>query len=871
MRRTGQVSALAVAWLLLRRISLRHWFTAWGTYCLLLLIVAVGVGSLNGIRQASRAASANFGLFNAAISGRTDFLIEAPAGALKAADLRRLGALGADPDWHLCPVVEGSLTLLSDAGEPLRSLRLVGLDLVAVGNLPHFIEEDYRFGQKDAQWYDWVGRADAVWISQGLVEEWGEAPRDDLMVAVSGQVHRLQVAGVLAGRSVPVPDDLALVDLPAAQALLQRVGVVDRVELVVEDRAAAADPEQLARLEARIREQLPDGFVLRAAGERVADRAAMTAAFRLNLMILSLIALLVAAYLILQALDAAVVRRRREIAILKSLGANARSVWWALMLEAALIGLLGSLAGVGLGYLLAAGAVGLLEDTVNALYFASSVEAIRLQASDWWMGLVLGFFFSLLAGWLPARDAMATPPAQVLARGDWSPGFRWLHSKRLGVAFVVIGLGLLWLPAWHLSGGGRLPVGAFLTAGCWILAGAQLSGVCLVGLAQLLRRWGAGAVGRLALARLAEGSSRHRLAVAGLVVAVSMVTGMLQLVGSFRDTIERWFDVRFQAQLYVSERGVGNAAERNGIAVEVVETLESHADVMYSDSYYVCETRSEGLYTLLAGADLDAWTDGRVEQVWYAPPGALSLVVDAEPALVSEAFARRFDVLDGGVVEVATPSGLRRVSPLGIYADYGNEFGAAVVAKDVWREWTGLDRPLNMSLFLGSGVAVNELRDELRMRYPGLDIRNGVELRTVALEIFDETFRVTAVLNWIGVTVAMAGLVLGLCALFAESRGSWLALRKLGFGRRRFMWVAGLESAGIALAAWVSGTVTGLALGWLLVHVINVQSFGWTLLWQVPLWRLLGFGGVLIATAYLSGVLVANWWYRRELGVPHSS
>ena len=92
-----------------------------------------------------------------------------------------------------------------------------------------------------------------------------------------------------------------------------------------------------------------------------------------------------------------------------------------------MIGLLGSAAGIAVGLLLAAGAVHILADTVNALYFATSVESIQLNTSDVLIGAAIGFCFSVLAGWLPARDAMSTPPAQILARGDWSPGFKWLR------------------------------------------------------------------------------------------------------------------------------------------------------------------------------------------------------------------------------------------------------------------------------------------------------------------------------------------------------------------------------------------------------------------------------------------------------------
>ena len=124
---------LQLVWLLLTRMTFRHWRGKIGHYLLLVGIVAVGVGAFNGIRQASRAASSNFGLFNQAVSGKSDFLIESPVQRIKEDDLYKLDQLCMDPDWHLIPVIEGSVTALEKQGEGKKQLRLVGLDLLALG------------------------------------------------------------------------------------------------------------------------------------------------------------------------------------------------------------------------------------------------------------------------------------------------------------------------------------------------------------------------------------------------------------------------------------------------------------------------------------------------------------------------------------------------------------------------------------------------------------------------------------------------------------------------------------------------------------------------------------------------------------------
>ena len=163
-------------------------------------------------------------------------------------------------------------------------------------------------------------------------------------------------------------------------------------------------------------------------------------------------------------------------------------------------------------------------------------------------------------------------------------------------------------PPFPLAGGGKMAIGGFLASGCWILGAALLSGHVLVRLAGLIKPYCAGPITRLVFSRLQDGSSRHRLAVAGLVVAVGMVTGMFQMVDSFRITIEEWFDVRFQADLYVSERGVTGAGTINGIDPLVMDKLVQENMVSYADIVYISYAKPPEGITILSGVDMKAWS-----------------------------------------------------------------------------------------------------------------------------------------------------------------------------------------------------------------------------------------------------------------------
>ena len=393
------------------------------------------------------------------------------------------------------------------------------------------------------------------------------------------------------------------------------------------------------------------------------------------------------------------------------------------------------------------------------------------------------------------------------------------------------------------------------------MGAALLSGHVLVRLAGLIKPY-CRSDHPFGISRLQDGSSRHRLSVAG-GSSCGMVTGMFQMVDSFRITIEEWFDVRFQADLYVSERGVTGAGTINGIDPLVMDKLVQENMVSYADIVYISYAKPPEGITILSGVDMKAWST-QIRQLWLKKPGSLKPVEGCEPALISETFARRFDLIDGGFIELDTMTGKKKISPIGIFSDYGNEFGTAAVDIPIWKEWTQSERPINVSLYLRKGSNVNEIRDQLRLSYPGLDVRNASELRDVALGIFEQTFKATSALNGIGLMVAFAGLLLGLFAIFDESSRTWFTLGYLGFSRKQFLLTAGLEGAAIGMGAWISGSLVGVALGWLLINVINVQSFGWTLQWHLPWTDFVIFGLLLFAIGFLSGVLSAAVWIRKQ-------
>ena len=866
--------------LLLRRFALRHARLAPGQYLLLAGILALGVAVFVSVRLANRAAVASFTHFTDTLTGQSDWIIQPSAGSLPDSVLPELrAALGPRPA-QIFPVVETTAARPRRAGESPEFGRttytLLGVDLIAAANLASQQAAGASFfAQKSATGPAGRG-ADAppdfwtvfragpqIWISRTLADELGATGSLDLII--NEEIHRLPVAGVIpsAPNAPRVPANLILLDLPQLQRLTGKTGRIDRVEFIVEPGPQAdTRREELRTLLEKLGQ---DGvrWTVTSLGARRATAATMTRAFRLNLTVLSLIALLVGLYLIFQALDGAVVRRRMEIAILRSLGVEERAIRRAWLVEAALLGLLGGIGGVLLGWAGAQVSVRAVGQTVNALYYATTVESAGLNTSEVGLALLIGLAASLAAGWWPAREAARTPPAQVLARhASAAPGPPLLASGWIGAALLVAAGLAASCPPVRFAGGGRFPLAGYFAAFLVSVGGGILCGFLLPVIARLVRSAGRTfAAVRVALSHLAQPSGRHRLAVAALVCAIGMAAGMAILVGSFETTVRGWVQRTLQADLYISSGGSQSASAQNRMSPATWRALAADPHVAAAGVLSAYPIELAGLPTILSGTDLRG-LHTRADLAWVQAPADDAIFDPARNpglALASESFCERFHQRRGDTVIVPTPAGPQTLTIAGVFADYGNERGSLLVERGQLTAWFGDDYAANVSLFLRPGTDPEELRAALLARFPGLSIYTNAALRTEILRIFRQTFSITYALEVVGVAVAVIGLALTLVSILLDRRDELTTLRALGFSRREIALATTLEGTAVAGAAVAGGLVLSLALGWLLIRVINKQSFGWTLGLALPWVQLAGLGVAVVATGAVVSYVVGRW------------
>lgn len=842
-----------------RRLVLRALWRERGRALLAALSVALGVSVFLSIRLANRAAVASFEGFAQGVGQGSDAVVRAEAGPLDETLLPHLDAVR-DLAW-VRPMIEGSFY----RAKTQEAFQLLGTDLVGIGNSvpagPPNAPQTPADPSLQARFFESIESPNAVMVSASLARAENLQSGDDLNGYINERPVTLQVAGILLDvpNRPPLQRNLLVMDLPAAQLQLRREGQLDRLELGLREGGS------VQALEDTLRPLLPQNWILEAPEQRASSGRTMTAAFRFNLTILSLIALVVGAYLLFQAFDSAVNRRRETWATLRALGCEPGRVLRFVLTEAALLGGLGSVLGVLLGWLLAQASVRGISQTMAGLYGASSATHADLEPAEALLAGGLGFLVCLAAAWIPARRAAQTPPVQMLARGSETRPTRWPEFTATGLGMVAAGALLAFVPdcppgvAWHAY-----------VASMLVLLGGSLASVGLLPLLGAPGAWVKGWNLRLALRPLRRPTGRHGFAAAALAVAVGMASGMGVMVKSFEQTVQTWIGGNLRADLYLAPLGSTGAASQHRLAGAVAAGLALDPAVLAADQFQLLPIRLRHQDTFLGAGDFAVHAAyGHVAIIGSeeAAPVLLMMRRDGEAAagaMASETFSRRFGVKVGDGLDLPTPGGPRHITVRAIYADYGNERGSLIIDRPVFQAWYHEDRVASVALYLKPGEDRTLVAQRLRRDHPGLQVRSNADLREQVSAVFRQTFAITYSLEIIGLAVAIAGLAQALLGLALSRRGEIWTLRALGASEGEIAAVLLGEGLGVALAGVIGGIGIGLVLAQILVRVLNPQVFGWTLRFALP-W---GFLSLMVALALGSAVVAlapaARWAARLD-------
>jgi putative ABC transport system permease protein len=837
----------------LLRLAWRHAWRRPLQSAFLIVGVAIGVAMIVAIDLANGSAGRAFELGTETITGKaTHQIVGGPSGMDEQVYVELRTQLG----YRLsAPVVEEYVAAPSLDAQPMR---LLGVDPFAEPPFRNYLGGETRIDTGGGFLSALLVRPDTVLISAETAARFGLQPGDPLRIQIGVNDRTLTIAGLLQPTddlSRRALDGLLIADIATAQEVLGKIGRLDRIDLIVPDGAAGE------AVLASIRQLLPPSVRLVSSAARGGTVAEMTAAFSLNLTALSLLALLVGMFLIYNTVTFSVIQRRPVIGSLRALGMTQREIFGMILLEAGLLGLLGTGLGLALGIFLGRGAVSAVTQTVNDLFFVVAVRDISIPVWTLVKGGVSGMAAALVAAAIPAWEAAGVPPAGALKRSDVEQRVLALLPWISGAGGVlVIGGGLLLIPAGNLvlsfAGLFGLIIGiALLTPGTtlWLMNGLQR----LIG-----RRLGI--VIRMAPRDIVRSLSRTSVAIAALMISVSVIIGVSVMIGSFRLTVEQWLDDVLQADIFVSAPTLGANRTTAALDAKLAGELMAFPGVIDASTSREVEVAAR----LADGTELDVRVAGILKDLAGKDRRYKSAVgdttatwgaVEAGGVVVNEPMANRYGLKLGDEVTLYTDAGPRPFPIVGVAYDFDVQ-PALLMADAVYRANWNDSTVSAVALFVEPGADVDAAVAELRAAFAGqaeLVIRSNRGTRQSALDVFDRTFAITFALRLLATLVAFIGILSTLMSLQLERSREIGVLRATGMTRRQLWRLTLLETGLLGSVAGLIAMPTGFLLSLILIYIINLRSFGWTLSMQLQAGDFVNAFLIALLAALLAGLYPA--------------
>lgn len=684
---------------------------------------------------------------------------------------------------------------------------------------------------------------------------------EHVALQVDGQWQTFALGGRIAADGPP----LLVMDIAGAQTHFDRVGSLSRIDVRLAP--GARQEAVMAALGAGpdVRAAAPDEAALR--------MARLSQSYRVNLSVLSLVALFTGGFLVFSVQSLAVAKRIPQLALLGVLGMSGRQRRTLVWADSLLVGVLGGLGGLALGTGLAAAALQALGGDLGSGTLVSSTPHLQWSALAALAYGALGVASAFAGGWWPALAAQGLAPAQSLKGLSNASGGNW--PAWAGLALIALAGALALVPPWH-----AIPWGAYACVGVLLLGGISL----VPQVVSLLLKGFRGAknpVAALAVARAVDQRHTATAAVAGVVASLSLVVALTVMVSSFRDSLIAWLDDVLPADLYV--RPAPGASEAPLYLAPAVIAAAAGPGVR--------EMRTERLVPITLSPEQpdatllvrDAPAGGAAPVLpWIVAPDAApppSVPSNTLSVYPSEVLAALQHLKKGDVIALPLPPRRTTAAALseppvvvhavvrGIWRDYARQQGALLMARSDWLRLTGDDRVSDLVVWLdgppgaGSAAAVTARIKAASPDLP-LDVSSAGELRAFSLRIFDRSFAVTRWLQGVALAIGLAGIAASFSAQVLARRREFGTLQHLGFTRRQVLTLVASEGALWSAVGAVLGLVLGLAVSVVLVKVVNPQSFHWTMQMSVPIGTLLTLGlGVIGAgalTAWGSGHAAAS-------------
>jgi putative ABC transport system permease protein len=837
---------------LFRWFSLRYLKNHKAHTVIVLVGIALGAAVFTSVRLSINASVDAFTRSVKQVTGKSDAVLVQSGGRVPESILQ---------DLIQHPSVQNASPLLSTyvreskhSGEPFL---LIGLD--------PFMDRSLRTWHRDkkttslrSDWIKLLSEPNSLFLGKPLTERFGLKPGDRITLEHANTTGTFTVLSPLASDGLALVEggNIGITDIASFQEFTGTIGYVDRIDLIFKSSVSKTDRLKFAS-------SLAPDLILRSPSDRSESGQNMIKSYELNLSILSFASLFVGMFLVysLVALNAA--SRRHEIAVLRSTGSSSRLIFLLFLFEGVFLGVAGWIIAIPISSALVKYLLAGISETISTLFVRVKIDQFSFSGWEILLSFWITLGVSVLAALQPARMAMQVSPKEALSLSQ-RERFGRLSPVQLfimGIFFVLTVLPLSMLP----------PIRGFPLAG-YMAAILLFAGFSLVSplflkktaeiLTPIMLRVG-GIPGYLAGNYIKNSGTRTSISVGSLITAVALFIALVIMIHSFRNTVELWVNQTVSGDLFVSPKLAEYNHFQDPFSEEMVQGLKSIqspvdlvpnrlVDLNYGLIPYQLEVMD--IKTFLKYGSF-IWLKGSSQQSTQA-------IIEGKGVLLSEVFSNQTGLNLGDTYKAHVNDLTIRLPVLGVVRDYRTHGGVVFCDFNLFNRnnvrlvWGGVRIYFNKSPG-DSKQQLSLLQSEIIDKCgPHLDMISGKALRAGILKIFDETFAITTVLLLIALLIATMGIATTLAIMVLDRAQQMNILFAVGASTNQIRGVVVWESLLMVIAGEILGVVCGLILSYLLIFVINLQSFGWTFIYNIN-WQALSVSLPLIILSAFSAAVPA--------------
>ncbi|MFD4537160.1 ABC transporter permease [Kitasatospora sp. NPDC058397] len=707
------------------------------------------------------------------------------------------------------PSVDGSATLNAADGRPLRVKRGTNL---AAAYVPGRDGKDVRYPVVEGRA---PAGADEIAVDRGTAAAGRYRVGDTITLATDGPALTARLVGTVTtgDTRVTAGGTLTLFDRATAQRLFATPGNYTSLEV------SAGPGTGQYELAERIAATLPPGTAEVTTGQAQADQQALyvgtlTRGYQKLPMVFAGVSLFIGSFLVVNTFTMLVARRTREIALLRAVGATRRQVVRSLLAEAALVGVVASMAGFALGLGIAAVLPGLLSGDGNQVPKGPLVIGPRPVAA----ALFVGVGVTVSAAWLPSRRAARIAPIEALRAAAAPPGgCSWLRPIA-GVGLLVLGAGLLAALARSAEDASEENLrNAMLGCGVLVVALIVLAPTLAVPVirltGRLTRRFGV--AGLLARQNALRDPRRTAATAATLLISTALVSGLATIGHSTGQALDRQTADGLAADYVISTgdtmTGIDPAAVQRVAGAPGVRGASAVADSTAVIGGKVREI--SGIDPAdVEPADVEPDGVGQVLKLDFVSGSAQDL--GPGRIALSSSVARETGVSTGGQVNarLGRSEEFTRYTVVGIYQDNPTAHDAVGARADVQKH-SFKPGSVQRILVRGDSASGEGLRAAVGNN-PLLKVQDRAELVREAAGTMGDLLTLMYGLLGIGVVISALGIVNTLAMSVTERTREIGVLRAIGMDRRGIRRMIRLEAVTVAAFGTLLGLAGGLFGAW---------------------------------------------------------